>query len=101
MHDVVVRNVAVGEHHFVDGFRADQGDELGFGIDGDAFGVQFPCKLRGISPAFDVGYLRRREAVHLDGRVFAVADVEIVEIPPRGSHDEYTFSGHDALRSPG
>ena len=52
MHDVFMRYVAVGKNHRVNRVFCDEFREFFFRIYGDAFGIEFSRKLRGVCPVF-------------------------------------------------
>jgi hypothetical protein len=93
-----VGDVAVGEDDEVDGLIADQAFEVVLGENGNAGGIARAGKRGRIGSAFDVGNLGGGERDHIEGRVVAVADVEVVEVAARGSQDQGARGSHDDLR---
>ena len=98
VHDVLVGDVAVGEVDLGDAVLPDQGVELLFGVDGDAVGVELAGQDGRVLPAVDVGDLGRGEGDDLEVRVVPEIGVEIVEIAPRGAHDDHLFHKNFSLR---
>jgi hypothetical protein len=64
-------------------------------MNGDAVRIPASGELRGVDPAVDIGYLRRRESDDLVTVVVSEIDVEIVKVSTRGPHDDH-FLHHDA-----
>ncbi len=91
MHDVLVRDVRVGEDDVVDPSRwTTSSASLLLLDDRDAVGIERAGERRRIPPAGDAGDLGRRERDDLGARVVAVDGVEVVEVTARRAHD------HDA-----
>ncbi len=55
VHDVFVGDIAVSKDHLFDLLFLDQVNQLAFGMDGDAGGVQGACQCGRIGAAFDSG----------------------------------------------
>ena len=88
VHDLGVRHVAVGEHHLVDAPFAAERLQLGFIENGNALGVARSGQLRRVAAPGDAGDLRCGEGHHLERRIVAVDEVEVVEIAPGGAEDQ-------------
>ena len=88
MHHVIVRNVAIGEHHLVDGVAAAQRLKLGFIYDVDAVGIVRSGQHGRIAAAGNAGNLRRSECHHLGRRLVPIHDVEIMEIAAGGADND-------------
>jgi hypothetical protein len=95
VHDLLVAHVAVREHDRVDLELSDEGLELLLGPDRDALGVARAGEGRRVATIRDAGDLRRGERDHLDARCIPVDDVEVVEVPAGGPHDQHAFGAHD------
>ena len=93
MHDVLVRHVAVGEHHLVDRLGAADALELAFVGDRDAGGIERPGERGGIAPAGNARNLRRREGDDIRPRVVAIDHVEIVKVAAGRAHDDDAPAG--------
>jgi hypothetical protein len=93
VHDVLVADVAVGEHHGVGALVADHPLELLLGDDGDAGRVARAGQRRRVVTVGDPGDLRRGERHHPDRGVVAVDGVEIVEVAACRTHDHDAFHG--------
>src|SRR5258708_1334337 len=63
--------------------------------DRDTLRVARAGELGGVFPPGDVGDLGGGEPHHLVVRAVAEAEVEVVEVPPCGTHDEDTLRGHE------
>ena len=94
VHHDLMRHVAVSKDHLVNLQVADQFDQVGFGENLDAFGIELAGQLRRVQASLDVGDLRRGERHHFIVGVVAKVDVEVVKVAPGGSHDEHTSLGH-------
>src|SRR3990172_8681744 len=71
--------------------------ELILGIDGDSLGVVRTRQFGGIAASFDIRDLGRGEGDDSRAGVLPVSNVEVMEIPPGGPHDEHTGLFHVAL----
>jgi hypothetical protein len=94
---MLMGDVAVSEHDFIDGMSAAQCLELRLFEDRDASRVKPPGKGRRIAATIDIGNLSCRESDHFNGRIVAVDDIEIVEVPSGGSHDDDASAPKTAL----
>src|SRR4029078_1715499 len=97
MHHMLMGDVAVSEHDFIDGMSAAQSLELRLFEDRDAARVKPPGKGRRIAATIDIGHLSCRESDDLNRRIVAVDDIEIVEVPSGGSHDDDASAPKTAL----
>ena len=88
MHDVGVRDVAVGEHDRVDALAAADRFELGLVLDRDAVRIARAGQAGGIAAAGDARDLRRREGDDLAGGIVAIDDVEVVEVAAGRAQDD-------------
>ena len=88
VHHLVMAHVRVAEHDVIDPQLADQPDELGLVVDLDPVRVPLACQRRRISAVVDERDLGRRERDHFRVGIIAIDDVEVVEVPPCGSHDQ-------------
>ena len=89
MHHRLVADIAVGEDHRVRLEPGDQLLEIRLGVDRDSLRVSIPRQLRGVAAPGDSGNLGRREGDDFDRRVVSIGDVEVVEVPSGGSHDDH------------
>jgi hypothetical protein len=71
--------------------------ELRLFEDRDASRVKPPGKGRRIAAAIDIGNLSCRESDDFNGRIVAVDDIEIVEVPSGGPHDDDASAPKTAL----
>ena len=97
VHHVRVRYVRIRMNDLVDFVGSDQFGELAFRIDLDPFFVQRTGELGGIHAIFDVRYLRCGKRDDLVILVVPKVDVEVVEVPACGSHDDHSFLSHKRL----
>ncbi|GBD10008.1 hypothetical protein HRbin22_02271 [Candidatus Thermoflexus japonica] len=99
VHHILVAHIAVSEHHPIHLEAADQLGELLLGVDGDAVRVKGAGQLGGIQTPFDVRDLSGREGHDLIVRVVPEEDVEVVEVAPRGAHEDHTDAVRHGVRS--
>jgi hypothetical protein len=85
VHDVLVRDVAVGEDDLIDVTSAAQCFEPGFLDDRDALRIEPPRERRRIAPIVDTGDLGGGEGDDLDCRVVTIDGIEVMEVSSRGS----------------
>ena len=97
MHHMLMGDVAVSEHDFIDGTSAAQPLELRLFEDRDASRVKPAGKRRRIAATIDIGDLSCRESDDFNGRIVAVDNIEIVEVPSGGSHDDDASAPKPAL----
>ncbi len=83
-----MRHIAVGENNAIGFVFGDEIAQLLFGINGDALGIQVSRQGCGVSLVRDARYLGGGEGDDLVLIVVAEGDVEIVEVAPRGAHDD-------------
>jgi hypothetical protein len=88
VHDVFVRDVAIGEDDLFHAVLLDQIDELLFGADGDAARVQLASQLGRIEASLDIRDLGRGEGYDLIIFVAAKERVEIVEVTSCRAHNK-------------
>ena len=88
VHDVGMRNVRIGEDHFVDPVLGYERLEPLFSEDRDAVGVAVSRQLRRIATVIDIRDLGRRESNDLGVGVVAQRHVEVVEVAPGRPEDE-------------
>ena len=69
MHHMLMGDVAVSEHDFIDGMSAAQSLELRLFEDRDAARVKPPGKGRRIAATIDIGNLSCRESDDFNGRI--------------------------------
>ena len=93
VHHVFVQNVTVREHDVIDLMLADELHQLLFRLDGDSLGIKMSGQLGRIASVIDVRNLGGGEGDDLVCGIVAIQDVEVVKIPPGGTHDE-DFSFH-------
>src|SRR5574343_865729 len=94
MHDLDVRQVAVGEDDLFDLMGVAKGLKLAFVRDGDAVRVAGAGELRRVGAPGDACDLSRGESDDLDGRIVAIDCVEIVKVASGGAHDEDAGTVH-------
>ncbi len=87
VHDLLVRDVAVGEDDVIDRMGVDDRFQLSFRDDGNAVRIQGPRYLRGVPPSGDIGNLGGGKGDHAAARVIAIDHVEIMEIAAGRTHD--------------
>ena len=87
-------DIAVGEDDLVDGLVPDELLQVRLGHDGDPLGIAGAGQLRGVAPTGDPGDLRGREGDDAGLGMLPVADVEDVEVAPRGAHDHGPSDRH-------
>lgn len=87
-------DVAVGEDDRLRPLVTDEPLELRLGHDRDALRIEGPRQLGRIGAAGDARDLRRREGHHVARGIVAVDDVEVMEVPPRGTHDHDSRAIH-------
>jgi hypothetical protein len=99
VHHVYMREIRVGEDDFVDMLAGDQVRQLLLRHDEDAVGIQRPGERGRVRTAFDTGNLGGSEGHDLRRVVVAEHGVEVVEVAPSGSRDDYTTLsiGHGAI----
>ncbi len=95
LHHVLVRNVGIGEDGFVDLLLGEELFQAGLRDDGDPLRIELSRQVRRVAAPGDVGNLRRRECRHAHARIVAKDAIEVVEIPPRGAHDDDAPFLHD------
>ena len=88
VHHGVMAHVRIAEHDVIDLKIADQRDELGLVVDLDPVRVPLAGQRRRIPAVVDERDLGRRERDDLRVGIVAIDDVEVVEVPPCGSHDQ-------------
>ncbi len=88
VHNVLVADVAVGEHHQLDAVCGYQALQFFFGMDRNPVRVQRSGQLRRIAAIVDVGDLRRGERHDAVRGVVAIHRVEVVEVPTGGPQDD-------------
>ena len=88
VHNTLVRDVAVSKIAYLHVVLTDQINQLRFGINGNALGIQFSGKSCRILSSVDVGNLGRGERHYVERRVVSVIRVEIVKIPTGGTNDD-------------
>jgi len=89
VHDVLVGEVAVGQHDLVDLVVADDRRQLLLRQDRDAVGVVAAGQRGWVGAAGDPGDLGGGEGDHPGLRVVAEDGVEVVEVAPAGAHDHH------------
>src|SRR5205823_12455716 len=100
--DVAVVDVGVGEDARLDGQLRDELRQLLLWEDGDALRIPRAGEGGGILATLDAGDLGGGEGDDLNRRVIAENDVEVVEVPSGGPHDQYAARhchGRGSLRS--
>ena len=88
VHDVLVRDVGVGEDDLVHVLAAHQVGQLLLGEDRDPVRVARARQRSRVDAAFDVRDLRRREGDHLHVVASPVDDVEVVEVAAGRTGDD-------------
>jgi hypothetical protein len=94
VHDVLVGDVGVREDDLVDVVLRDHRLELVLGDDRDPVRVAVAGQGGRVEPALDVRDLRGRERNNLVIGAVAVDEVEVVEVPARGSCNDYPSPAH-------
>ena len=94
VHDVLVRDVAVGEHDLIHGLGAAQRFQLRLLHDGNAARIERTRKRRRINPAGDARDLRGGERHDFSCGIVAVDHVEVVKIAAGGAHDDDPTAPH-------
>ena len=94
MHDIIVRYITVGKHHFIHIEFRDQSGELVFIKYGNATWIQITGKLRRIDPLINIGNLCCRKTHHLYLRVVFVNCIEVMEIAAGRAHNQDLSSIH-------
>jgi hypothetical protein len=82
MHDVFVRDIAVGEDHLIYRKFREQPGKFFLWVNGDTIGVIGPCKICRISAIGNEWDLCRSESNDLIGRTVSEDGIKIMEIPP-------------------
>ena len=98
VHDLLVREVGVGEDDLVHELAPDQLGEITLVVDRDAFGVEGAGERRRVDPVRDAGDLGGRERHDPGVAVAPEDDVEVVEVAPARAHDHDTAHGSSFLR---
>src|SRR5579864_4588488 len=93
MHQVLMRNVAIGEHHHVDRVVLDQALEIFLLENRNPIRIQASSKDGWVTPSGDVWDLGGSESNHLVVEVLAKENIEIVEVSARSSKNKNGF--HD------
>ena len=88
MHDVFVRDVAVGEDHLVGAKPADERSEFLFRVDRNAFGIQRTRQEGRVHPSLQVGNLGGGECHYLILWTFPEINVEVMEVAAAGTEDD-------------
>jgi hypothetical protein len=96
VHDMGVLDIAVGEHHLVDPVLPADAGEIVLRQDRNAVRVAAAGERGRIGPAGDARDLGGGERHHLEGRIVAKRDIEVMEVAPGGTHDDDSprFVGH-------
>src|SRR5664280_1229093 len=95
VHHVLVRNVTIGEHNEVNPLSREQTLQVRLGHDLNAVRIERAGQLPGVTSSGDAGDLScGGEGHHLDARVIAVDDVEVMKVAPSGPHDDNTSTIH-------
>ena len=97
MHHMLMGDVAISEHHFIDGMSAAQSLELRLFADRNASRVKPPGQRRWVAATIDIGNLSCREGDDFNRRIVAVDHIEIVEVPSGGSHNDDASAPKTAL----
>ncbi len=98
VHDRLVGDVGVCEHHLVHLVLAYQALQLLLGQNGDPVRITVAGQLRRVAAPLDVRYLRGRERYHLIVWITTIVGVEVVKVTSRGSHDDCPYPSHPDLR---
>ena len=98
MHQVLMRNIAVGKHHNIDGVLVDQVFQLRLLDNGNAIRVKRPGQWGRVAPVGDIGDLGGGKGHHAELGTVAKQHVEVVEIAPGGAQDQNPL--HAASRPP-
>ena len=88
VHDVFMRNIAVGKHHFIDAIFFYHIRQRFFRLDGDSTRVERSRQLGGIFSVVDIGYLRGGES---HDRVFFMIPkngIKIMKVPSGSAGDD-------------
>jgi len=88
MHDVLVRDIAVGEDHELDIPALYKIRQFMFSQDRDPVRIVFTRERRGILSALYVRYLCRRKGQDFVPWILTEKGIEVVKIPSGGSHDD-------------
>ena len=94
VHDVLVRDVGVGEDDDVDLMFADELLQRRLRQDRNPFRIQRARQFGGVAAVVDVRDLRRGERDDLVGRTVPVDEVEVVKVAARSARDQDSSSGH-------
>ena len=88
MHDLLMRQVAVGEDDLVDPSRAADRIEFRLFDNSDAIRIKSTGELRRIAAPRNSGDLSRREGDDLARRIIAKDHIIVMEIATRGAEDD-------------
>ena len=99
MHQVLMRNVAIGEHHHVDGVVLNEALEIFLLEYRNPLRIQASRKHGRVAPSGDVWDLGGSESNNLVVEVLTEKNVEIVEVSARSSENENGF--HDGPQRAG
>src|SRR3989449_10336058 len=88
MHDVFVRDVAVGDAPLVGAKPADERSEFPFRVDRNAFGIQRTGREGRVHPSLQVGNLGGGECHYLILWTFPEINVEVMEVTTAGTEDD-------------
>src|SRR5664279_3852006 len=92
---MLVRDVAIGEHHEINPLSREQALQVRLGHDLDPIRIEWAGQLSRVTTAGDAGDLScGREGHNFDSGVGAVDNVEVMEVAPSGPHDHNTNTIH-------
>src|SRR3989304_247706 len=89
MHDVLMRDVTVGENNFIHAKLTDELRQLFFRKNQNALRIICTCKLRRVDSALNSWYLRHRERHNAVVTIASEVHVIVVEIPACSAHNNY------------
>src|SRR5881628_143085 len=93
VHDLFVRDVAVGEDDLVGAQPADKLSKLLFRVNGNPGWIQRACEDGRVQPSLQVGNLRGGKGDYLVLGAPAKVDVEVMKIAAAGAEDDHPGAG--------
>ena len=93
VHDMFVRDVAVGEDDLVGAQPADKLSKLLFRVNGNPGWIQRACEDGRVQPSLQVGNLRGGKGDYLVLGAPAKVDVEVMKIAAAGAEDDHPGAG--------
>ena len=96
VHHLAMRDVGVGEDDLVHAPAGDERRELVLRTDRDPVRIAGSGQRRRVYAIGDARDLRRGEREHLDVRIVAVHDVEVVKVAPAGTHHDHAAHHHSS-----